>query len=317
MSVTHNVRTHCAGRFLINLPETFKQRHLPVADASDVTFYFGKDENFKTVDVAVISDKASSATFAGMVRQRATALSVKTNYESNSSMLVAEQPWSQGQILLRYYASPDITDSHVHELHVLIGTAHLILRTKSFGDTFEQAEERLKTLVAQVRTVSEPSRAGPGFCLGPVVIAAESDFEESEINFDGSDEGGGPIRFEIATSTFLQPADEPSLIARGEANLKGLGAEPTTLKKGKVQLAGGAGEQWLGRFDEDGSRQHGFYAETDGKAVSKLHPKVSVKLFTGGQSGNAEKLGSKLDDEAAIQLWDSIIVSMKPRPGAG
>lgn len=317
MSVTHNVRTHCVGRFLVDLPDNFKQRYLPAADANDVTLYFGKDENFKTVDVAVISDKANPATFAAAIKQRAAALSAKTNYESNSSMLVAEEPWSQGQVLLRYYASPDVADSYAHELHALVGTAHVILRTKSFNDMGEQAEDRLKALVAQVRAVPEPSQAGPGFCLGPVVIAAESDFEEAGLRFNGADHDGGPIGFEIATNTFVQPADEPSLIARGEANLRGLGADPTLLKKGKVQLAGAAGEQWLGRFDEDGSRQHGFYAETDAKAVSRQHPKVSLKLFTGQQSGSGQALGSKLDDEAAVQLWDSIVVSMRQRPGAG
>jgi len=98
-------------------------------------------------------------------------------------------------------------------------------------------------------------------------------------------------------------------------NLAGLGVKRKVLKKGKLQLAGMDGEQWLGRFDDGDSAQHGFYAETDIRRPSSLHPKLMLEMFTGGESDSGEPVASSLSDEQAILLWERIVGSFRVRPG--
>ncbi|RPE74671.1 T6SS immunity protein Tli4 family protein [Vulcaniibacterium tengchongense] len=306
-----NMRTHCVGRFLIELPLEFRQRHSAVDSAADATFYFGHDADFKTIDVSVVGEGLDTAAFDSRVKQRAETLSVQTNYEKNASMLVAEQVWAPGQILLRYYATPDIADSFVHELHLLVDGAHVVARTKSFDAPVAPAESRLRALVPHVSRVSDPARAN-GFCLGPVAVSVDSDYEEADLRF-GAGAEGQPLMLAIEFSTFGQANGEPSLIERGEANLAGLGVNPKALKKGALSLAGLPAEQWLGRFDEGGARQHGFYAETTGKSQSKSEPKIHLELFTGGQLADGGYAASPLDDEQAMRLWDGIITTLRRR----
>lgn len=309
-------RTHCVGRFLMELPGGFRQRYGTAGGAGDVTFYFGRDENFKTVEASVLGEGVGQESFHTAVTSRVHALAEQSNYAVEGSMLVAERKLTHGAVMLRYYASQDVADSYVHELHGLVDDVHVMLKSTSFEGDSTGTEGRLTELLAAVSRVRVPERAGSGFCLGPVVIAAESDYEEASIRFLSAVRGRGPIKFEVGFDTFPQAPDEPSLVERGEANLTGLGVTPKALRKGGVQVAGMAADQWLGRFDEGGERQHGFYAETRGLAPTKTQPKLRLELLTGDQSSSGEYIGAPLDDDEAIRLWDLIVATLRPRPDA-
>ncbi|WP_407351272.1 T6SS immunity protein Tli4 family protein [Luteimonas sp. R10] len=316
-ALTQNMRTHCVGRFLVDLPQNFRRTHVVAGGTGDATFYYGHDADFRAVNVTVIAQPVTSEQFDAAVTGRADELASGINYETNASMLLGREAWSPTQVRLSSYASVDIADAQVHELHVLVGDAHVAINTTAFEPTqIPDAERRLRNILAGVSKVDAPEHAGPGVCLGPVVVDAGSDYEELQLSYRVADRAHSDLRFQVSLNTFRQPDDEPSLIARGESNLAGLGVRPKALQKGKRQLAGLEGEQWLGRFEEDGRRQHGFYAETGIRSPSPQHPKLMLELFTGGEDHNGHAAESSLDDEQAIALWDRIVASLRVRPGA-
>lgn len=307
------MQTHCVGRYLIDLPGDLDQRYPAGSDASDATFYFGHDADFKTVDVSVWAEGLDEKKFAASVTKRAHGIASETNYEKNAPMLMSQETWAPGEVLLRYYASPDIGSAVLHEVHVLVRGVHTVMRTKSFDGSHNSAEDRLRELLPTITPVEDSTRAN-GFCLGPVAIAVNADYEEATFRF-GAGASARPVKLTLDLNTFRQPEDEPSLIDRGEANLAGLGVSPSVLKKGRVQLAGRQAEQWLGSFDVDGARQLGFYAESNGTMASKSEPKIHLELLAGGQAPDGRQVSSPYADADAIRLWDSVISTLRPLAG--
>lgn len=311
-----NMKTQCVGRYLLDLPESFKRIYLPAGSTGDATFYFGHGADFRTVNVTVVAHPVTPERFESAIAERAGALAGGVNYETNGSMLLDQEAWSSLQVRLVYHASTEVADAQVHELHMLVKDTHVVIGTTAFeAAQIAAAESRLHTILDKINSVTDPGDAGPGVCLGPVVVDAGSDYEELQLGFRAADRAHSDLLLQVSLNTFLQPDGEPSLIARGESNLAGLGVKRKVLKKGKLQLAGMDGEQWLGRFDDGDSAQHGFYAETDIRRPSSLHPKLMLEMFTGGESDSGEPVASSLSDEQAILLWERIVGSFRVRPG--
>ncbi|NZA28496.1 hypothetical protein H0E84_19155 [Luteimonas sp. SJ-92] len=310
-------RTHCVGRFLVDLPESFRPSHSMGGGAGEAIFYFGRDADFHTMTVTSFAQRVTSVQFDAVVAARSEELARGTNYESNTSMLSSQEAWSPTETLLSHYASVDVADAQVRELHVLVEDAHVAITTTAYDAAqLQDAEARLRDMLERVRRVGDPASAGRGLCLGAVVVDADSDYEELQLGFRAEGRAHSDVRFQISLDTFRPPDDEPTLIARGEANLAGLGVKPKTLKKGECQLAGMEGEQWLGRFEEEGRPQHGFYAETNVRSPSPRQPKLMVEMFTGGEDASGGPAASSLGDEEAIALWETIVASLRERPGA-
>lgn len=316
LDVPHNMRTHCVGRYLIDLPENFRQEHQLSDGPGDATLYFGRDKNFKTVDVTVVAQYVSPEQFQRAVDARAALIAQGTNYESKGSMLVEQKQWTPTAVLLRYYSSPDIADSYSHEVHVLVRDVHVALRAESFDGVMEPVESRLRDLLPKVKRIDDPARAGDGVCLGPVAVVSQHDFEETKIRFvqPGGKQGG--IRLAVDYTTFKQPENEPSLIARGESNLQGLAVKPDVIRKGPRRLAGMAGQEWLGEFKDGAVRQLSFYAETDSRASGQPQPKVHLEFHAGGQTGDGEQTSASLSAAEAEALWDTALNTLRKIPGS-
>lgn len=315
--LTREMKTYCVGRYLIELPASFRRVHLAAGGAGDATFYFGHGADFRTVDVTVLAHPVSPESFKSAVAQRAGELAAGINYETNGTMLLGNQTLEPGQVELIYHASAEIADAQVHELHLLVDDAYVAINTTAFDAAQVQtAQRRLRDMVGRIRGAADPASAGRGVCLGPVSVDAGSDYEEMQLGFRAVDHAYADIRLQISINTFLQADDEPSLIARGESNLAGLGVSWKTLRKGRRPLAGMDGEQWLGRFEEAGKHQHGFYAETNTRTPSARHPKLMLELLTGGENDYGGPMGSSLDDEQAAALWDLLLDSLRVRTSA-
>lgn len=323
MNSEKNMQAVCFGEHEVNLPERFGLRKL----GSSVTFYYGRDADFKTVEFQVVGEKVSPQEFIATVEHRAAQIASKANEKTNASMLVANETSSDGIVLLRYFKRRLSTRAHVHEIHRLVDGTHIALKANSYEGKTEPVEVRLKYLAAAVSATSD----APGFCLGPVTIDSESDYQLATIHYRDKTLGHRDVALEIEVNTLPQNSGEPRLISRLGGNLLGLGMKPRVLQKGKSQLAGMPAEQWLGRESDEKRVTHLFVVDSYPETPAPRTPGLQITLRTGGvprspvASGlrpyidstthgeHQDPVTSSLSDEDAIALWEAMTASVRPR----
>lgn len=297
------MRSVCVGLYAVDVPAGWTRQSREIESGGDVTFYFGRDEHFVKVD-AVVLDMKDRGGFDAAILQRAEHLRDREHFASGGSMLVSREKIGEGIELLQSYASVDTTDAVRMEVHGALQTSRVVLSQTSYElQTRDAVRARLLAALSEVReTATDPA---PGrFCVGNVAFGFASDYQEAEVTYAGRvRDASASLRMDM--NTFAEAADEPSLIARGEANLAGLGVRPEKLRDGPRRLGGDDGEEWLGAFVEDGRRIQAFYAETTTKAPTSAHPKLLVNISI-GESG-------ALDDGAAIALWDQVLSTLRKR----
>ncbi|MEL1266432.1 T6SS immunity protein Tli4 family protein [Pseudoxanthomonas putridarboris] len=219
--------------------------------------------------------------------------------------------------------------------------------------TRNQVDADLKELAAQIHKVTDIARAGPGFVFGPIIIQGHHDHEVATIDF--YDPQRLDMTFEVGISAMTPDSDE-RLLQRGKMFMpmfEGNGSDLDTLRKGKREIAGMKAEEQLiaaGWRDQSGEAVRGvlFAAETYRPTPGLLQPTFSLKLDALGEKtwkSDAELAGapqrmlgySTLPDFAsesrstidesppmkpsmteyeATAVWDAILKSIRPRPGA-
>jgi hypothetical protein len=137
----------------------------------------------------------------------------------------------------------------------------------------------------QVRAVANLQSAGPGFCLGPVVIDTDNDYELAAFRFRDGSRAHRDVSLQVDLSTFKRDESEPRLVQRVDSSLSAFGFGPKVFRKGAVQLAGMPGEEWLsaGFGLVDGGKDDAGNDEID-------HP--------GNEPGNRKLQSDRIDHEA-------------------
>jgi len=322
------MRTHCVGRYLIDLPESFAWAETP-----DATLYYGLDADHKTVDVRIIDCAATREEFIAGVTTRAREIASEENEVSGESMLVRNEELKDGNVLLRYFDSTLSDSYHRHEIHVFLQGVHVMLAAASFEGMVEPVEQRLKKLSSQISLIE--SSNGPGLCLGPVRINADHDHEE--ISTYARDKRRPDVLFSVYMSA-ITPDQEEGLIDQIEREKEALATPPKFLRKGATELGGMKAEEALMRFNEDGITMHSFAIWSKRREPSFEHPTITLSLSTGGELPGdlrppdplrygihdedtphelpARTVTSSLGDEEAMSMWDAIVRTVRLRPDA-
>ena len=321
--MTTDMRSWGLGRQLFKLPKAFV-----FATGNYVTLQYGLTTDFNTAEITFIGANVSQKEFMSMVKERQALIAAQTNDESKGSMLLLTKQLTDNSVLLRYYRSTEISRSRIHELHILLEDNYFVIKTESFDQSGIAVEEaRLQTLISQIRLVTDPSQAGSGFIFGPIVIDSNQDGEVATINF--YDSRHDDLKLAIYINAVSKDED-PSLLGRSKE------AEAHVLREGKTQLGSMHAEEWLGRSNLNDRVETRFSIESNRPVPGLTQPWVSMELDSGGQtyawdtrhdlSVNlrhlppetypAKFVTSSLTDYEAISLWDAIVHSVQPRPGA-
>ena len=320
------LRAQCVGRHQISLPDGFELEYA----ASSATLYFGHGVDFETVEFQVAAEGVEVDDFVAVVGSRAAEISAETNEKTGGPMLVAHEELEGDAFLLRYHRSEMSDRSHVHEVHRLVDGVHVFLKAPSYKGVTAPVEARLKELAARVARVAQP--AGPGFCIGPVMLDAGNDYEVATIRYRHAGARNRDVSVQVELGTFNRDDAEPRLVRRLEGNFRGLGFKPKPLRKGSARLAGMPAEEWLGSEQVEDRQEHIFAIESYPAAPGLATPTIQVTLGTGGTlpprglpglppyrspaEGAAwmgEPVTSSLTDAQALALWDAMIQSMAPR----
>ncbi|MDH5823751.1 T6SS immunity protein Tli4 family protein [Luteimonas sp. RD2P54] len=320
-----SMRSHCVGRLLVDLPESFDSRYFE----GEATLYYGRTADFETVDVRIASAEVDAVSFVAAVEQRASEIQAESNEKTKGSMLVARHDFSEHSILLRYHRS-DISDrSHIHEVHLWVGGAHLVLTAESFKGDMDLVEQRLAEIARRTATSSEMERTRPGFCLGPVIVHADNDDEMASFRYRDSRQSHADLALEIEISSFARDENDSRLIRRVERSLRGFGFRPKVVRKGAIELAGVTAEEWLGSHKENGGLKHMFSAESYPETPSSSNPGIQLSLRSGEpvsdtasglspyrkptptpRSANHETAAS-VEEAQAVAIWDAITASVR------
>jgi hypothetical protein len=346
IAVSTQRTSHCIGRYLIDLPSNFE---LLTGGWGDIELYYGLAKEFKTVYVTVEPKPYSNAAFWDKVNERRFALMEEQNLETEGPMLLHGEQINATTALLRRLPDRVSAGALKTEVHVLVGTRHVILEEESYSlddnaTTYLKAdpapaEARLKMIASKLLPYQNADRAKPGFCMQGVLFDAGQDDERATFRFTAPDMGDVEIQVDYHAVTGLPVK---GLLQRHDEAVRdtpGFGAGSTVMKRGKTLLAGQSAEELL-QHAYYMFRQHRYEIEQRPAEPSTLErPFFSVELSTGNQyfvpmepeaakkvtqntlvyyvESSREMLHkpnhSTLSDEQVMRLWTEIIASVRKR----
>ncbi|AZE77962.1 T6SS immunity protein Tli4 family protein [Pseudomonas synxantha] len=336
--ITH-MRTWALGRGLIDLPANW-------SGGGDVKLYYGLGADHSSVEVRVLGEGVTQQRFDAALNERAHRIAVvKNDEQQNASMLVSASRETPQKIWLQYFESTEVPDTFVHEFHLLVGDAYVMLRAESYDGDTAPVEARLLKLSKEIFKVA-PENAGAGFALGPIVIRSHHDQEIASFYFR-------PPASDVSLTIYinaLSPDDEERLHVRTQKDTKiFLAGDYENLRAGKITLADMQAEESLIGFSDDTHRQILFVSENYRNNPSLSRPGMSIRLSAGGKKRSAidpdkprdlvrwtlpefankgyklplwqlpapsEPVNPSLTDYEAMAVWDAILKSVRIRYGA-
>ena len=188
-----------------------------------------------------------------------------------------------------------------------------------FGDILAELQERLLPHLRARSPDDIPTE--PGFCLKDGFIGNDGttpQFEDAAITFKFAQWPG--VLVSIESTTVTKPG-EPALLQRVDSSgvwetFKDVVSQVRTLRRGQRAINGRAGEEILLTLPTDGGyRLHQFHWEAQGTEVGNgLKPTLTVELESGMTRENGVPARPRLTDAQAIELFDAVANSVRPRP---
>ncbi|WP_449100253.1 T6SS immunity protein Tli4 family protein [Pseudomonas veronii] len=337
--MTTHMRTWALGRGLIDLPANW-------TGGGDVKLYYGLGADHSSVEVRVLGEGVTQQRFDAALNERSHRIAAIKNYkQSDVSMLVSAIRLSPQSVTLQYFQSAALPDTFVHEFHLLVGDAYVMLRAESYDGETAPVEARLLKLSKEIFKVA-PENAGAGFALGPIVIRSHHDQEIASFDFS-------PPASDVSLSIYinaLSPDDDERLHVRTPKDTQiFLAGDYENLRAGKITLAEMQAEESLIGFSDDTHRQILFVSENYRADPSLSRPAMSLRLSAGGmktgpddpnepedlvrwtlpqfankgydlplwqQPASPEPVNPSLTDYEAMAVWDAILKSVRIRYGA-
>ncbi|UWF51841.1 T6SS immunity protein Tli4 family protein [Pseudomonas sp. N3-W] len=340
--MTTHMRTWALGRGLIDLPANW-------TGGGDVKLYYGLGADHSSVEVRVLGEGVTQERFDAALDERARRIAVvKNDEQQDASMLVSARLETSQKIFLQYFESTEVPDSFVHELHLLIDDAYVMLRAESYNGNTTPVEARLLKLSKEIFKVA-PENAGAGFALGPIVIRSRHDQEIASFYFR-------PPASDVALNVYinaLSADDEERLHVRTQTDTKiFLAGDYENLRAGKITLADMQAEESLIGFSDDTHRQILFVSENYRENPAMNRPSLNFRMSAGGMKADpidpnepedlvrwtlpefankgydlplwqlpdrparAEPVNPSLTDYEAMAVWDAILKSVRIRYGA-
>ncbi len=158
----------------------------------------------------------------------------------------------------------------------------------------------------------------PGFCIDQGLVTL-SKLNKEEVT------AGIRIRgmpgLSLGFMSYVTGAPDKPLLRRNSRippGYEGTAAGMKTLRRGDRNIGPIKGQELLVRGDAGGKRSYEFLWESQGEKASIEHPFLSLRMSTTDETDeNGEIMDAPFNDDAeALALWDSILGTLRLRPGA-
>jgi Tle cognate immunity protein 4 C-terminal domain len=308
------MRTHCVGRYLIDLPAEFEQLL-----SSEVELIYGLGKDFRKVNVMLVRAAGSVPSFDRIVAKRAMELATEPHRRSESKgMLALRRTIDTKTSLIRSYEDPGMIEYLKAEVFAERGVAVGVFKTDIFkGEVPEVVESKVLSIVQKTGFLSAPDQPGRGTCLGSLLIDANHDGEIFSVAFRAASRPDAFIKIDM--NSMLAKSDG-GLLKRWDSKagmLNKLNFESSSIRRGEIALGGNSGEELLLKGKDHGHTVFGFTAELlQTKPATFAIPSFAIDMNVGGQIPSSEYVDASWSQVEALAIWDAIVKSIRLRPGA-
>jgi hypothetical protein len=159
----------------------------------------------------------------------------------------------------------------------------------------------------------------PGFCIDGGIVTGSSTYTE-EVSQSFALMPGRPALLLIKLRDSMDDDQAQPLtknLAALRAQLDRMPGSYRILRKGKRVVAGMSAEEVLFALQDGPVTVYRFYLLAPGNPATLAQPHTSVELLMGNASRSdlpSDEATSPVDEAGALQLWDTLLNSLRPRP---
>ncbi len=215
------------------------------------------------------------------------------------------------------YKLPFDSEGYIFAGHTLFttsgtfGAAGLDLSESIYEDMYRRIKERDNWTV--------PTESG--FCFDGGIVAGSSTYPE-DVSQSFALMPGRPALLLIKTREATDDDQAQPLtknLAELRAQLDHMPGSHRILRKGKRVVAGMSAEEVLFALQDGAVTVYRFYLLAPGNPATLAQPHTSVELLLGTPSRSdlpPDQATSPVDEAGALQVWDTLLDSLRQRPGA-
>lgn len=305
-------RTHCVGRYLIDLPET-----------ADIRF-FTVDYDWMRVSVK----PATRSSYLGEAKTLEDRLRATPHKKDPSLLRLVDRDRDENSIVFVHWEKSFSSHTSKVEGFVWNNGTQLSVSGEVSQDKANVGLTDAKRALADFRPrAPDEIPTEPGFCIdgGYFVGVPEANQEEASIRLTLKDHPD--VWIDITTDTIgKEQVVDAGLLARVD---KGMSvplpldilnelAKVRTLRRGQHPVGPVRAEELLEAMpNKTGRYAHQFRWEAFGERAQTLAPSIVVEFGSGkNKTGDEDSGQPSLTDEQAIALFDAIVNSIRLRPTA-
>jgi hypothetical protein len=334
-TLTTDMQTVCLGRYLIDLPRDFQFEMSQTAQGNSFSPEGMSFQDAPEIRLDVMAKPQPLEEFKQQIQSLTQAKRNPRPSNPAYPAIVLSESMSDTALLLRHkevniLKPNDESDnqSRNSEIRFWIDGLAVTASAVSHEGAFAVVEQHLKAFVQNVQVYDPKFSQGPGFCVGPLLVKGRYGREYLSGHVRSDKHPDLIINMELMTHgsgrerSLLDRANDPKNL------LSVFDVGYSTLRKGKVQVAGQPGQELGVRFsskDRKGNAliEHKFMLEVDPPSPEQTQlSAIDLGLVTGAQDlrdgspTKGQQFSSTLSDAEVIGVWDAITKSIRVRPGA-
>ncbi|MEF7613126.1 T6SS immunity protein Tli4 family protein [Aquincola sp. MAHUQ-54] len=312
------MRTHCIGRYLIDLPQGFAP-----SDFSEAAFYIGLDADHDQLRLGMIRPGITKDQFThwtqSVIKQwdRPYPNAFPTD---PPSLLAYQRAYGDDFLLHTRFDDRLIKAVSLRYFGLRDGVGfELVHLTDNGPESIALTTSRLLDMARRASGVRDPEKSPPGACYDDLLIAGR--YDEEKIDLDYRHPNHPDLRFEIYFSGIDRQDDKDVFQRVGWlARYFGVGVWAAPLIHERRYPFHGMEGTEAGMVTEsdldNGQSVYDFRFETRREHGSLRAPMIRVLMHMGRYDANGKQVGTAFTQGEAKAIWQAVIQSLRPRPGA-
>ena len=303
--LTKNMKTVCFGRYLVDIPA---QAEFSIATAT-----------IDDINIEYVGTSLSERIFLDRVKKREAELrSAKHNTEGTRLREATDINDGQ-QRLLVYREDPDDTSLTWVETAVRSGAEEWLVSFRAADDDVAEVKKIITGIASQVtaRKMDQIPKT-PGACIRSGLVTGNGYPTE---NFPASMKVKLPAFTLGISSETSGPTEHGQRLWDRIDKANSLGKEffntsLNPLRRAEVVVDGRKGQEYVSTLQDKEVEHFSAHAEVDGDGTPKL-PSFEISMdISRPLKPDPSSKEKTLSNEEALAVWDAVLKTIRPRPGA-